>query len=448
MKSAAGALKRWDWGLFLLILLYMGLPRIYRSYSVYLIGNAIPDTNALATVAQWQFIELLLEVIQETFVLAIFYFVGRGIQSQQGPGRPIRTSITVILTFTSVIAAILFVFSDSFVAVIGTPPAIAETTSAFLKIKTAAIPLFLLATASVIIVETVNRKKYIFALAVLQVVYRFILDSLFYGGYAFSLDIGVLGVAWADAAANLALFVSAMILLRPVMLDKVRRWFSFFTFRDWRTYLRIGGWSGLDSLVRNVAYFFMVIRLLNLLGEDSIGGYYLAMHIFWSFLLVPILALAETTKVLIANHSVDIRTVQRLWYSALAIGGVVVVVWMALLPLWDNFATLLNSNAEVVRYSSKAMSLLIAPYVLLALNLIADAIFYGTGKTRYMAYQAIITNGTVYVVAFILYLADVWTPTFNSIMILFGIGIVVDSILTLYYAFRVLSDSSKTTLST
>ena len=434
--------------MFLLILLYMGLPRIYRSYSIYLIGNAIPDTNALATVAQWQFIELLLEVIQETFVLAIFYFVGRGIQSQQGPGRPIRTSITVILTFTSVIAAILFVFSDSFVAVIGTPPAIAETTSAFLKIKTAAIPLFLLATASVIIVETVNRKKYIFALAVLQVVYRFILDSLFYGGYAFSLDIGVLGVAWADAAANLALFVSAMILLRPVMLDKVRGWFSFFTFRDWRTYLRIGGWSGLDSLVRNVAYFFMVIRLLNLLGEDSIGGYYLAMHIFWSFLLVPILALAETTKVLIANHSVDIRTVQRLWYSALAIGGVVVVVWMALLPLWDNFATLLNSNAEVVRYSSKAMSLLIAPYVLLALNLIADAIFYGTGKTRYMAYQAIITNGTVYVVAFILYLADVWTPTFNSIMILFGIGIVVDSILTLYYAFRVLSDSSKTTLST
>lgn len=448
MKSAAGYLKRWDWGLFLLILLYMGLPRIYRSYSVYLIGNAIPDTNALATVAQWQFIELLLEVIQETFVLAIFYFVGRGIQSQQGPGRPIRTSITVILTFTSVIAAILFVFSDSFVAVIGTPPAIAETTSAFLKIKTAATPLFLLATASVIIVETVNRKKYIFALAVLQVVYRFILDSLFYGGYAFSLDIGVLGVAWADAAANLALFVSAMILLRPVMMDKVRGWFSFFTFRDWRTYLRIGGWSGLDSLVRNVAYFFMIIRLLNLLGEDSIGGYYLAMHIFWSFLLVPILALAETTKVLIANHSVDIRTVQRLWYSALAIGGVVVVVWMALLPLWDNFATLLNSNAEVVRYSSKAMSLLIVPYVLLALNLIADAIFYGTGKTRYMAYQAIITNGTVYVVAFILYLADVWTPTFNSIMILFGIGIVVDSILTLYYAFRVLSDSSKTTLST
>ena len=49
----------------------MALPRFYRSYSVYLIGNAIPDTNALATVAQWQFIEFLLEVVQETFMAII-----------------------------------------------------------------------------------------------------------------------------------------------------------------------------------------------------------------------------------------------------------------------------------------------------------------------------------------------------------------------------------------
>jgi hypothetical protein len=54
----------------------------------------------------------------------------------------------------------------------------------------------------------------------------------------------------------------------------------------------------------------MIVRLLNLLEESSIGGYYLAMHIMWSFLLVPILALSESTKVLIANHSEDIYKVR------------------------------------------------------------------------------------------------------------------------------------------
>ena len=436
-------LKQWDWGLFLLILLYIALPRFYQSYSVYLIGNAIPDTNALATVAQWQFIELLLEVVQETFVLAIFFFVGRGLQNREGPGSPIRTSLSSILFFSIVIASILFVLSDNFVDIIGTPEAIRETTSTFLKIKTAGVPIFLLSMASVIIVETINKKQMLLTLAILQVVYRFILDSLFYGGYTLSLDLGVLGVGWADLTASLLLLVTAMFLIRKQLFEEVKTLKSFFTFKDLRIYLRVGGWSGLDSLVRNVAYFFMIVRLLNILGENAIGGYYLAMHIFWSFLLVPILALSESSKVLIANHSSDVFKVRVLWYSSLVIGGIIIILWLIFLPFWGNFASFLNSNNEIVDYSIQAMSLLIVPYILFALNNVTDSIFYGVGKTRYQAYQAIITNGTVYVFAFILYLSDIWTPTFKSIMVLFGIGILVDSILTVFYAFRVLFPKQK-----
>jgi len=431
-------LKRWDWGLFGLILLYMALPRFYRSYSVYLIGNAIPDTNALATVAQWQFIELLLEVVQETFVLAIFFFVGRGLQRTEGPGPTIRTAYTSILIFSILLAAVLFFLSESFVSIIGTPESIQLMTSQFIKIKTATIPLFLLSMASVIIVETVNRKKFLLTIAILQVVYQFVFDSLFYGGYPFSLNLGVLGVAWAEIASGTCLFITTLILLRHIIFDKVKSFFSFFTLRDWKVYLRVGGWSGLDSLVRNLAYFFMIVRLLNLLGENSIGGYYLAMHIIWSFLLVPILALAESTRVLIANHSEDIYRVRQLWYSALIIGGIIIVIWIVLLPFWGDFARLLNSNTEIVDFSQTAMIFLIVPYILLALNMITDSIFYGVGKTQYQAYQAIITNGTAYVIAFILYLAGAWTPSFTSVLILFGIGIIIDSILTVYYAWRVL----------
>ena len=120
------------------------------------------------------------------------------------------------------------------------------------------------------------------------------------------------------------------------------------------------------------------------------------------------------------------------------IGGTIVLIWLVLLPFWGDFAGFLNSNNEIVEYSEKAMVILIVPYVMLALNMVTDSIFYGVGKTQYQAYQAIITNGTVYVVAFAAYLTGVWTPSFTSILILFGIGILVDSILTIYYAYRVL----------
>ncbi|MBI4283782.1 MAG: hypothetical protein HY663_04865 [Chloroflexi bacterium] len=438
LQSAKQLIKQWDWKLFLLIFLYMALPQFYRSYSVYLIGNAIPDTNALATVAQWQFVDLLLEVVQETFVLAIFFFVGKGMQSKQGPASQIKTSLTTILLFSIVLAAVLFSLSSNFVAIIGTPETIRATTSTFLKIKTAGIPIFLLSAACVIIVETVNRKKLILTLAILQVIYRFILDSLFYGGYSFSLNMGVLGVAWSDILSSLALLITALVLIRRIAWEKLKNWRSLFSFEDWKSYLRVGVWSGLDSLVRNVAYFFMIVRLLNLLGENHIGGYYLAMHIFWSFLLVPILALSESSKVLIANNSTNIVKVRSLWYSSLIIGGLVLLLWLLLLPFWRSFAGLLNSNVEVVNFSTTAMAILIVPYILFALNNVTDSIFYGVGKTQYQAYQAIITNGTVYVVAFVAYLTRLWEPTFTSILILFGIGILVDSILTIYYALRVL----------
>jgi Na+-driven multidrug efflux pump len=438
IQSAAQLIKRWDWRLFLLIFLYMSLPQFYRSYSVYLIGNVIPDTNALATIAQWQFVDLLLEVVQETFVLAIFFFVGKGMQSKQGPTSQIRTSLTMILLFSIVLAATLFSLSSHFVAIIGTPESIRATTSIFLKIKTAGIPIFLLSAACVIIVETVNRKKLILILAILQVIYRFILDSLFYSGYSFSLNMGVLGVAWSDTLANFALLITSLILIRRLAWEKLKNWKSLFSFKDWRSYLRVGAWSGLDSLVRNVAYFFLIVRLLNLLGENQIGGYYLAMHILWSFLLVPILALSECSKVLIANNSANITKVRSLWYSSLIIGSLILLLWLIFLPFWRNFAEFLNSNGDIVNFSTTAMTILIVPYILFALNNVTDSIFYGVGKTQYQAYQAIITNGTVYLMAFVAYLTGLWEPTFNSILILFSVGILVDSILTLYYAMRVL----------
>jgi hypothetical protein len=76
--------------------------------------------------------------------------------------------------------------------------------------------------------------------------------------------------------------------------------------------------------------------------------------------------------------------------------------------------------------------------LLLALNNTTDAIFYGLGKTKYIAYQNVITNVVVYGGAFIAYLTGLWVPTFTSIIVLFATGIVVDSILTAYSAWIVM----------
>ena len=59
-------------------------------------------------------------------------------------------------------------------------------------------------------------------------------------------------------------------------------------------------------------------------------------------------------------------------------------------------------------------------------------------KTQYMAYQSVLTNGTVYVVAFLLYANGVWQPTFESVMGLFALGILVDTFLTMFFLLKAL----------
>ena len=56
---------------------------------------------------------------------------------------------------------------------------------------------------------------------------------------------------------------------------------------------------------------------------------------------------------------------------------------------------------------------------LFSYNTVIDSIFYGIGKTKYLAYQAILTNGTVYLAAFLLYVCGAWSPTFEGVMVLY-----------------------------
>ena len=75
--------------------------------------------------------------------------------------------------------------------------------------------------------------------------------------------------------------------------------------------------------------------------------------------------------------------------------------------------------------------ILLGFYVLYAIQNVFDATFYGLGKTNYMLFESIVTNTVFYGGAFILYLAGVWTPTLIGIALLFGIGNVFDSIVSL-----------------
>ena len=433
-------LRQWDYRLFAAILLFLSLPNLYNLYRVRLIGNEIPDTGSLAIVAQWQFVSLIVEVFQEATVLAVFFFLGSQIRSAAAIQLDrAKSVISFIFIASFLFAVVVFLFRGAFVELIDTPDEIRAETAAFLAVNVFSIPFMLLSAAIVVLFQALGMRRVVFALAILNVLLLFVLDSLLFGGYDFSLNVGVMGVAWSTLLASAILFAVGVALLLASRRMPSGYLTTLPTFADMRQYLRVGLGSGVDSAIRNAAYFIMIIRLVNTIGTTEISGYYVAIQILWSFMLVPVLAFADSSKALIAQESANPERVRVLWRSSMLITGAMMLVWIALIPGLSTFANALSDDPDIVQAALVAFAILFVPYVLFCFNTVTDAVFYGLGKTQYMAYQSILTNGTVYVIAFLLYVTNVWDVTYVGIMILFALGILVDTALTLWFLWRVLT---------
>jgi len=77
------------------------------------------------------------------------------------------------------------------------------------------------------------------------------------------------------------------------------------TSNSWRRNLKplfsVGGWTGVDSLIRNIGYILVPLSVLNFIGTAPFGGYGLAMTVMWT-LIIPVLAITEGTNVIVGNN--------------------------------------------------------------------------------------------------------------------------------------------------
>ena len=418
----------WDWKLVLTLLVSGTIfQSIHSSYALFLIGNEIPSADGIAVLAQYKFIELAIEVAQEAFVLPMFYYLGL-----RRPNFESRLAVAfgICLAAMVILGIPFLLFTPLFVDLIATPPDISSVTVDYLRINYIANIASI--TAMLIFVVFKNARSYSlilfyqFSALTLNVVF----NAIFIGGYGFSLGLGVLGAGLARlcAESTLLIFMGVVFFRR---FDFVRLSKLSFGRNELKEYWRVIWGSGVDSFVRNLAYSAMILALINQMGADTIGGYYLAMHIIWAFGMIPIFIVSETMRILL-NQNMNPTGVFK--NSMLAAASVAVAWFFVGIFFWPKIAGFFNDDPNVVLISTQVVSILLFPYILLAFNLVADSVFYGSGRTEFLAYQSLIVNVFVYGAAYILYRSKIWIPDLDSVMILFSIGIVVDSILTAIFA--------------
>ena len=421
------SLSRINYKLFAALLVLGLAPTIYTTVRVFFLGQ-LPGEWSFSIAGQLSWVNLLYEILNEAIILPLFYFIGKIKDDKDEFSNRVRTGMLISLGVYAMLSAVMILFAEPMLQFMATDTSIIDASATYIRIESIANIFSILTQFTLVALVTVNKSKYLYALTGAKLALCLVSDTFLVSILPVSANLGVNGIGYSNIIVNALLLVVSLVLLSREGIGVFGK--AKLNFIWAKEFVKVGGISGVESLVRNVAYMVMISRMVNVVGEQ--GTYWVANNFIWGWLLLPVIQLGELIK---QEVSTDKENIRRNSLGYFGITALISVSWFASIPVWKPFMTHVLCFTDVDKMFGLVM-LLVGFYVLYAVQNVFDSTFYGLGKTNYMLFESVVTNTIYYSIAFILYVTNVWTPTLTSIAILFGIGNAFDSIVSLVaYAF-------------
>ena len=403
-------------------LLVLGLcPAVYTTVRVFFLG-ALPGEYAFSIAGQLSWVNLLYEILNEAIILPLFFFIGKVATDKQEFANRVRTGLILSFSIYLVLSAVILGFTKPLLSFMAADRTIIDASATYIRIESVANIFLILSHFVLVVLVTVNKSKYLYLLTIARLVLSLICDAFLVSTLPFSLNLGVNGIGYSNIFVNSILLLVSLLLLAKEDICVVSREPLHFAWI--KQFVKIGGISGVESLVRNVAYMLMISRMVNVVGEQ--GTYWVANNFIWGWLLLPVLQLGELIKQEVAVDKENVRK-NSLGYFGITV--LIAALWFVSVPLWNPFMTHVLQFTDVDKLF-RLVLVLVGFYVLYAFQNVFDSIFYGLGKTNYMLFESVVTNTIYYGIAFLLYTTGVWTPSLMGIALLFGIGNAFDSVVS------------------
>ena len=404
-------------------LLVMGLvPTIYTTLRVFWLGN-LPGDWSYSIAGQLSWINLIYEIINEAIILPLFYFVGKVIENKNELTNRMKTGLLLTLGIYIVLSIFIMTCTHPLLKIMATDPSIIDASATYIRIEAIANVFGILSQFALVGLVTLGKDKLVYILTGVKLVLCVILDLFLVSSLSCSANLGVNGIGVTNIIVNTLLFGVTLVLLSKNGVNVINK--EKMDFKWSKEFVKIGGISGLESFIRNLAYMVMIARMVNVVNEQ--GTYWVANNFIWGWMLLPITQLGElikqetsTNKNAVKNHSL----------GYFAITGITVIAWCMLIPAYKPFMQYVLNYGDVDKLLELVM-VLFGFYVLYAIQNVCDNTFYGLGKTHYMLFESVVTNSIYYGIAFILYVTGVWQPTLIGIALLFGIGNAFDTLVSI-----------------
>lgn len=404
-------------------LLVMGLvPTIYTTLRVFWLGN-LPGDWSYSIAGQLSWINLIYEIINEAIILPLFYFIGKVISDKKDLTNRMKTGLLITLGIYILLSIFIMTCTNPLLNAMATDPSIIDASATYIRIEAIANVFGILSQFALVGLVTLGKDKLVYILTGVKLVLCVFLDLFLVSTLACSANLGVNGIGVTNIIVNALLFGTTLFFLAKNGVNVFNKEKMSFTWA--KEFARVGGISGLESFVRNLAYMVMIARMVNVVNEQ--GTYWVANNFIWGWMLLPITQLGELIK---QETSTNKDAVKNNTLGYFTITAIAIVAWCVLIPAYKPFMQYVLNFSDVDKLFELVM-VLFGFYILYAIQNVFDATFYGLGKTHYMLFESIVTNSIYYGIAFILYVTGVWTPSLIGIALLFGIGNAFDTIVSL-----------------
>ncbi|MBD3406269.1 MAG: hypothetical protein GF411_09185 [Candidatus Lokiarchaeota archaeon] len=423
-------LKEYPWDFMIFIFLSMLIPRIYSMVNTYWVGHI--DYSALAIAEQYEFMGILIEIVNETIPFGVLALVSQNYKDRNLVVKQLVAGLVLQLVLSSILAVAILVNMNLFVDFIGTAPELVDQTVSYLSLRAIALPFASLSLLLLVGLKSMDKAKLALAIVTINVGLNMTLDVLLVSPLPFSLQLGLIGVAQGYLISNVVYCLLAFGAAVWTLQMRRREWGLDPLISHSQPLFKVGGWTGLDSFVRNFFYFF-VLQTLNFMGPNQYAGFQLFQRIMWTA-LIPVIAISQGTSIRVGNYLKESDSEEKitslLWTSCslafVIIGGFGIMGAFSI----DAMGFFFTENAEVVGYSTIMFWWQILPYIIFAVSMNLRSLFFGTGKTYYILIVSLILNLGVIVPFFYMMELLILPQVYESVMLMFVFVDFIDIIIT------------------
>lgn len=416
-------LKLFNYKLYFTLILTLLLPTLYTTLRIYFLGN-LPSDYGVNIASQLSWVNLIFESMQEALILPLFFIIGKSLYNRVELKNKIKTGLLTSFIVYLGISILIFFNLDILLKFMSQKEVLIEKSLIYIRLELIAIIISILYKFISVLFISMNKIKDLIILLFFQLILTILCDTFLVSSLSFSENIGVNGIAISNIITNTILFIVGLILLNKNDLNIFsRERLSFLWLKEW---FKIGSLSGIESIVRNLAFFIMILKMINIVERQ--GDFWVANSFIWGWLLLPILALGSFIKKDVAENNENFNTNLSTYFS---ITFIILAVWLITIPFWRVF---LNKVMNVQEPQGVLNIILVSLifYIIFALNNVIDSIFYGLGRTDLMLKQSLIVNIGFYGIMFILFKLNYFNPTIDKVVLMFGFGILFDSLITFY----------------